>query len=312
MNPSPRSPRLRHVKIRLLVQDQDQPKDDFLTICESLESRQSGVVASLARGAGVLKGGPLSPKGSRRHGLRRLLMGAPSPCEAEFRNLTWLRTRLFRAAEPLGALTLSRFGFPYRELLITRQVPHAAAFDDALLTAGSRRRSELFAELGREVGRMHALRFLHADLYPRNVLVTAPCAEPGPGYGRSLIWLDAWAGGPTAWRRGNLRRVEDDLGAWMSLAADWMGPADEDALFAAYANARRANGRPVRSVMQLVRSIQRSRRRELARLEREPRRLRGRPFPIAGWDPDVGRLGRAVELDLASAARAVVSPAPVV
>jgi len=266
------------------------PEAPLLGLCEGLAARCSGERRRVGSEAVVMKGGPFSPSGARRHGLRRLLLRAPGPCAAEFWNLAWLRKRLLRAAEPLAAVTVHHLGRPSRELLLTREVPDAVPFDHALREAPSRRRAELLAELGREVGRMHALRFLHADLYPRNVLVTPPCERPGPGFGRSLVWIDAWAGGPTAWRRGNLRRLEDDLGAWYSLAADWMTPADDGQLLTAYVRSRAANGRPVRSLDGLVAAIQRSRRRELARLEREPRRLRGRPHPIAGWDPDVGRV----------------------
>ena len=290
----PRRRRWPH-RVRVLCSGDDVAADDLMRDCDRLEVRQSGVALPSPKGQVFLKGGPLSRRGARRHALRRLLLRAPAPCEAEYRNLTWLRERLFRAAEPLGAVTESQFGIPRRELLLTRAVPAAPPFDEAAAGASPRRRAELFAELGREVGRMHALRFLHADLYPRNVLAAAPCPEPGPGYGRSLVWLDTWAGGPTAWRRGSLRRVEDDLGAWFSLAADWMGPGDDEALLTSYVRARSENGRPLKSLGRFVRSVQQSRRRELSKLEREPRRLRGKPFPIAGWDPDVGRLEQLLE-----------------
>ena len=249
---------------------------------------------------------------SLRLGLRRWLLGTPAPCEAESAHLTWMRKRLFRAAEPLGSVTIHRLGFPCRELLVTRRVEGAQPFHAAVVAAPPPRRARLFAELGREVGRMHALRFLHAELYPRNVLVTEPCDQPGPGFGRSLIWRGTGEGGPTAWRRGNLGRVEDDLGAWFSRAADWMRREDADALLLAYAASRLDNGRPVESLPGLVRSIQRSRRRELARLERSPGGLGQAAFPVAGWDPDVGRLLGLWSRGGDPARSTVVSPPPVV
>ena len=280
--------------------------------CCSLAPQPHHPAVTLDGIEGTLKGGPVSLRRSLQLGVRRWLLGAPAPCEAESDHLIWMRKRLFRAAEPLGAVTIHRLGFPSSELLVTRRVRGALTLDDAVAAATPARRTHLFAELGREIGRMHALRFLHAELYPRNVLATEPCNEPGPGFGRSLIWLGTAGGGPTAWRRGNLRRVEDDLGAWFSLAADWMRTEDTDALLLAYAASRRENGRPVASLPGLVSSIQRSRRRALARFERCPRDLGGAAFPIAGWDPDVGRLLRLWRRGAALARPPVVSRPPVV
>lgn len=260
----------------------------------------------------VVEGGPLAGRATIRHGLRRWLLLAPSPCEAESRNLTWMRKRLFHVPEPLGAVTLSRLGFPTRELLVTRPVKGARPFVEAIADASPGRRRELFTEFGREVGRMHSLRFLHGDLVPDHVLVTPPCEDPGPGHGRSLVWLATRRGGPTAWRRGHLRRVADDLGAWFGRAADWMAPSDVDALLLAYVASRACHGRPVTGLGRLVASIQRSRRREMARLEARPDFVRGRAIPIAGWDPDVGRLRSLMEREASTSPPAVVSPPPVV
>ncbi len=242
-----------------------------------------------------MEGGPLDRRASLRHGLRRWLLLAPSPCETESRNLTWMRKRLFHVPEPVGAVTLSRLGFPTRELLVTRPLKGALPFLEAISAASPDRRRGLFTEFGREVGRMHSLRFLHGDLVPDHVLVTPPCEDLGPGHGRSLVWLATRRGGPTAWRRGHLRRVADDLGAWFGRAADWMAPSDVDALLLAYVASRACHGRPVTGIAQLVASIQRSRRREMARMEASLDLDRGRAFPIAGWDPDVGRLRRLME-----------------
>lgn len=292
MKPAPTTIRTASGTARVLGPGAELPHAELLEWCAELGERRSGCRREFGETRAILKGGPLSRSGARRHGLRRASLGAPAPCAAEFLNLTWLRRRLFRAAEPLGAVTVTRLGVPRHELLVTREVRSALPFDRAVAAAAADRRRALFEELGREVGRMHALRFLHADLYPRNVLVTAPESGVDPGHGRSLVWIDVWAGGPTAWRRGNLRRLEDDLGAWFGEAADWMTPADSEGLLTAYVRSRAANGRPVPDLSRLVGRIQRARRRELARFEREPRRLRGRPFPVAGWDPDVGRLAR--------------------
>ena len=271
-----------------------------------------GPRAVLQGSEAVVEGGRLAGRATIRHGLRRWLLLAPSPCEAESRNLGWMRKRLFNVPEPLGAVTLSRLGFPTRELLVTRPVEGARPFVEAIAAASPGRRRELFTEFGREVGRMHSLRFLHGDLVPDHVLVTPPREDPGPGHGRSLVWLATRRGGPTAWRRGHLRRVVDDLGAWFGRAADWMTPSDVDALLLAYVASRACHGRPVTGFGRLVASIQRSRRREMARLEARPDHVRGRAIPIAGWDPDVGRLQSLMELEASTSPPAVVSPPRVV
>ena len=261
--------------------------DAFVEACLGFETRGSDERRLIDGMDVVLKAGPLARSGARRHALRRLLLRAPAPAEAEFRNLGWLRKRLFRAPRPIAAVTVLRGGRPVRQLLATEAVTGVDAAAHAWRAADGATSARWSRELGRELGRMHALRFLHGDLYPRNLLVGEPANDGSPGHGRALVWLDAWSGGPTAWRRGSLRRVEQDLGAWFSAAADWM-PADEQSLLLAeYVDARAANGRPVRDAGRLVARIQRARRVELARLERDRKRLRGGAFPIAGWDPPV-------------------------
>lgn len=221
------------------------------------------------------KTGPLAPSGSRRHLVRRVLLRALPPAEAEFENLTWLRERLFETPRPVLALTLSRFGRPLRQLLLTEWVDGAVEFGAAWRDADGAERDALAAELGRELGRMHAVRFVHGDAYPRNVLVRSRDTE-----WRRLVFLDAWAVRPGA-------RVspERDLGAWLSRAVDDMTRDGIRRVLASYVVAREQNGRPVRSVSTWLGRVAAARRDELVRLERRRARLRGTPFPIAGWTP---------------------------
>ena len=122
-------------------------------------------------------------------------------------------------------------------------------------------------ELGREVGRLHALRFVHRDLFPRNLLVLP---EDRP---RRIVFLDAWAGGPGPGRRGPAY----DLACLLLEGAEqWT--RDEQRLFlSTYVAARTKEGRapgagfPAR--------VLRERRGLLRRLARDPARLRGRPMP---------------------------------
>lgn len=148
--------------------------------------------------------------------------------------------------------------------------------------------SELCRELGREVGRMHALHFLHGDLYPRNALVTPRLEDTTPPRAtppRRLWFIDSWAGGATAWRSGSLRRVESDLGTWLAGFEPGLKEAPLKNLLLSYATARADNGRPVEHGQRWIASVVEARRQELRKLEKQRYRLRGRPFPQAGITP---------------------------
>lgn len=258
---------------------------------DQLGERESGMRIDLAPGLGAfVKGGPIRGNAARRHRIRGALLGLHAPAIQEFDNLAWLRTRLFQVPEPLAALE-RRVGLgwkrakkPVAQLLITRAIDGARPFEDAWPMATPDERDALCAELGREVGRMHALGFLHADLYPRNVLVTAPepSASPRPGT-RTLWFLDAWAGGPPSWSGVIRRPAEHDLGCWL---ADFVPGLEERhlrTLLDAYLHAREDNGRAVARTSRWLARVSEARRSELRRWERQRYRLRGRRFPPAGF-----------------------------
>lgn len=236
----------------------------------------------------VAKGGRTSEPGARRHSARRWLTGARPPVEAEALNLDWLRERLFRAASPVLALTVWRRGLLRGQLLLTRPVVGAAELD--LAWESEREKPTLAAELGAELGRMHALRFLHGDAYARNLLVTDAPAAGGPGIGRRVAFIDAWAGGPAGWRSRAFRPLERDLGSLFLDAAEWMEPDHQRILLRSYLSARRQNGRPIRDVESWLTAIGRARARELRRLEQRPGRLRGHPPPPVSWRIDPASL----------------------
>jgi hypothetical protein len=291
-------------------------QDEMLELCLPLTTRISGRSRTMGEWSVFVKGGPFSRSGARRHRLRGIFLGAPPPALAEFRASIWLRERLFQSPEPLGALDVRSGSGPRKlmrpraQIFVSAAVPGARSFEEAWPLASAHAQVALAEELGREVGRMHALHFLHADLYPRNVLVSPtaaatttypapdPCVTPeslvAPGppvasgpraaYGnvRRLWFIDSWAGGATAWRQGSLRRLESDLGTWLadfqpSLAA---GPLHD--FLGAYAQARTDNGRPLGSWNRWLSDVVEARRSELRKLERQRYRLRGAAFPQAG------------------------------
>lgn len=155
------------------------------------------------------------PKTRWRYVLKRLL-GMQLPRRAEFANLEWLRARCFLAAQPLVVGEWSRAGVPHYGFLITRQVERAATIDQGWAQRSALERESLLVELARELARMHALRFVHRDMYARNLLV-----RQDQGQGR-IVFLDCWAGGP-GW---NWRSAHYDLECLREDARHWCQPEE--------------------------------------------------------------------------------------
>ena len=268
--------------------DMHAHREELIARCETLTSRVSGKAEVIGGRRVFIKGGPLPKSAARRHRWRGIFLGAPLPALAEFLGAEWLRERLFQTPEPLAAIEahsrsrilgsgMVRLRQPAAQLFMTAAVPNSRLFQEAWITQTEDERERSCHELGTEVGRLHALHFLHADLYPRNVLV-----DDTPVGGRSLWFIDSWAGGPTAWRRGSLRRLESDLGTWLTEFEPGLDGVHLRTLLEAYVESRFQNGRPIKRLGPWLESIQGARRHELRRLERQRYRLRGAAFPQAG------------------------------
>lgn len=162
-------------------------------------------------------------KTSWRYALKRLL-GLPLPRRAEFANLEWLRARCFLAAEPLVVGEWRRAGIPRYGFLITRQVERASTIDQGWTLRSPEERRALLVELARELARMHALRFVHRDVYARNLLV-----REDQGQGR-IVFLDCWAGGP-GW---NWRSAHYDVQCLRDDAQRWCQPEEWELWTATY------------------------------------------------------------------------------
>ena len=187
-----------------------------------------------------LKHSRLSGKARVRWGVKRAL-GVALPRFAERENLEWLRGRLFLAPRPIAAGCFVRGGMPSSQFLATEEVGGAVTLARWLAREregggeGERAVAAVLEELAREVARMHALRFVHRDLFPRNVLV-------GPAEAVSRVhFLDCWAGGAGFGLRGG----EYDLACLFARAAEGLAPGQRERVVEVYVEERAALGRPV-------------------------------------------------------------------
>lgn len=241
-------------------------------------ARERSVVASFVELQGeraYLKASPLRGATRARHALRSLALRGRIPRVQEYFNLSWLTERLFQTPLPLAAGVLWRAGLPAYQWLLTRELPGVRTLREELESerdAGAR--LAVLAELAREVARMHALRFVHRDLFPRNLLV-GPRESP-----RRIFFLDAWRGGC----RPQLRGPAYDLACLYLRASELMTSEEQRAFLARYASERAALGRPHRG--DLARALRRERAGLVRRLERNPELLRGRAPPEPDWKLD--------------------------
>jgi len=224
-----------------------------------------------------LKAGTLAGSATWRYGLRRVLLRASPPRVRELDNLAWLQARLFRVPEPLAAGFIARGPRLRFQFLLTRRIAGVRPLDAALDDAPADERDALLAELGREVARLHALRFVHHDLYLRNVLVVPP--HVGPGDPRRLVLVDAWRGGPHyPWRDAAY-----DLGCLMLEGAGLLTHDEQRELVRLYLAERTAQGRPADAPV-LLAAATRERAAQLRRARREPERWRRPEPPVESWD----------------------------
>ena len=219
-----------------------------------------------------VKASPLTGRTSRRYALRRLL-GLLLPRVQEYENLRWLAARVFQVPRPFAAGILWRGGLPRYQVLIVEEVQGAQELDAALADTGEAGRRALATELGAEVARMHALGFVHRDLFARNLLVLPPSAD------RRLVFVDGWRAAPHA----SLRGPAYDLACLFLEGMDLWSAGEQQLLLDTYAQARADHGRAAGDLLPKTR---RERDALLRRMEREPGRLRGQERP-GPWNEDL-------------------------
>jgi len=229
-----------------------------------------GEMVAWSAARAYFKGSPLHGGARARWAVKHALLRQPLPRVRELLNLHWLRARVFQAPRPLCTGVLTRGGVARYQFLLTEEVVGARTLDVFLRTVapGSRERAEVLAELACEVARMHALGFVHHDLYARNILVV-----PGVAHAR-LSFIDAWAGGPPPqWRS----RAYDVACLLLRAPSTWE-PSEIETFLARYFAERKVQDRPVEQHRFLGR-MQTQRRRLIDRLRSRPHELRDEPLP---------------------------------
>ena len=224
-----------------------------------------------------LKGDHLPGSARWRHTFRRAI-GLGVPRTAEFANLEWLRKRLFRCPRPVAAGVIVRAGVVRYQVLALEQIDRAATLETSWSDADDALRAAWIDELALEVARMHSLAFVHRDLFLRNVLVDS---QPTPTRGdpRKLYFLDAWRSG----RPRPLRDEAYDLGCLMVDARDDWSQTEQKRFFARYFDERSALG-ALAQVEQVLQAADGHRSALVARMLREPNRIRRNRAPTYGWD----------------------------
>lgn len=251
----PAPPGTFHVRARDLA----LAKEATDLACASLENRLEETVLCGRRV--VFKAGPLRGKAAWRHGLRALF-GLRPPRLAEFANLEWLRARLFHAPRPVAAGALWSRGALRYQFLATERIDAVPL--DRWLEESREDRARVLSTIARETARLHALSFVHRDLYLRNLLWN----DEGPWF------LDAWRGGA----RPGLRGPATDLACFLLQGTELLEHEEIERFLRDYLDERERQGRPA-ARPSFLDAVARERERLRRRLERRPSERRGQPVP---------------------------------
>jgi len=108
-----------------------------------------------------------------------------SKVQREYENLGRLRSWNLDAPQPVAWGTERRLGWLHRSVLVSEGVPEAIGLDAWFVTrlpglpasARSAQLRQLLPRLARDVARMHEHRFVHGDLYWRNILLSGESLE---------------------------------------------------------------------------------------------------------------------------------------
>jgi hypothetical protein len=266
--------RVQSVAGRLELYLPDETRlESVLELCRerAVERRAFAGAVEFGGKSAWLKAGALRGRARLRHSIARLALESPPPRVREALNLAWMEARLFQVPTPLAA-GWTGGALPDWQFLLLEQL-QGSPLDQVLRDAQPAQRQELLGELARETARLHALHFIHRDLYWRNFLVLS---DPAP---RKLVFLDAWRGGERLQWRGE----DYDLACLFLEGPSLLTPLEIRAWLSTYREERAALGSPLREAP-LWRAANRSRRALLERVRREPGRWRWPEAPVQDFD----------------------------
>ncbi len=252
------------------------PGFDPQELLNRIASEERPVVArfeQIGEVTGYWKGGPLRAKTALRYQVKQRLFAQAHPRLSEFRNLTWLRERLFAAPRPLAVAEWRKSGLVRHQWLYTECMQGRTPLSEAWPAMEPAQRKRCALQLADEVARMHSLHFVHHDLFPRNIMVS------GVDEMQPIAFLDAWAGGPGFCLRG----PEYDIACLALSWPDEWEPEEQALFLQRYLDSRQAQGRPIRNKVRWVRSIEKQRTAWARKLKASPRRRGGRAVPTLDW-----------------------------
>ena len=205
-----------------------------------------------------LKYGPLRGKSRARHALRRALGLSELPRIQEFENLAWLRDHGFDAPPPLAAGVAGPRKLASFQFLVTQEIRSTRTLEDFFRCGGiPEQRANVLRILGRDLARLHALGFVHRDLFLRNLLMLEAAGTT------RIFFLDAWRGGPRK-RTGALRGPEYDVACLMLEGATTFDRAEQQLFLHSYEMESGNRGRAL-SRTTFFRRVEKHRRAVLAR-----------------------------------------------
>ncbi len=218
-----------------------------------------------------LKSSFLSGRARLRHGALRMFARAPAARMREAWNASWLEARLFQVPHPLAAGSLG--GAAPRWQFLVSEFVAGTALDVVLRASEEMERALLLRELAQETARMHALHFVHRDLFWRNVLVKEANST------RRLVFIDTWRGG----ERLQWRTAAYDLACLFLEGPSLLRESEIHAWLAVYTHERAALGKPIAG-HSLWSAANRARRSLFTRVQREPGRWRVKEAPVQEFD----------------------------
>jgi len=207
----------------------------------------------------------------RFRGMLRGTLLKASRAKSEFHVLRRMRQLGIQAVRPVAFGERRAFGFVRSCFLITEAVPDAMALSTFITKFGRHRggarawhvRQEVLCSLARQVRHMHAMGFVHRDLFWRNVLIRSLPEDRFEFY-----FLDAAVGKRIRLQQRRQDSIVGDVAAMGALAPHFCSKSDQLRFLRTYLDKRRLDKEDLAWIRRVQRHSDRFREAELMRLER--------------------------------------------